>query len=195
MSSYTGNLLTAAASRAAAYPDHLDEGPVAADPGCHRSSPLLGSIRMSSVFVPIEFGVPRSFEGPGFHLEPLSAEHNERDHAAWMSSIEHIAATPGVEDWNGEWPVPMSLEDNLGDLVMHADEFEERTAFAYSILDGDEVIGCLYIDPPTREGHDADVRSWVRESRAELDAVVWHTISNWLAESWPFANPYYAARD
>lgn len=144
-------------------------------------------------FVPTDFEVPRSFEGPGFRLEPLDPVHNERDHAAWMSSIDHINATPGFDSWN-DWPQPMSLEANMKDLEMHAKEFEERKAFAYSVLDGEDVIGCLYIDPTKRAGHDAAVTSWVTESRAEMDVVLWRAVSEWLAESWPFENPYYAAR-
>lgn len=149
---------------------------------------------MTTPLVPIDFVVPESFAGPGFRLEPLGAAHNERDHEAWMSSIEHIVATPGSETWRGSWPVPMSLEDNLADLNGHAKEFAERVAFAYSILDGDDVVGCLYIKPTDLEGHDAEVTSWVRASRPELDRVVWAAVTDWLAMSWPFTNPYYAPR-
>ena len=88
----------------------------------------------------------------------------------------------------------MSLEANMSDLVQHAKEFEQRTAFAYSVLDNDAVIGCLYINPTTAAGHDALVTSWVRESSAELDSVVWQAVSEWLASSWPFADPEYAPR-
>lgn len=147
---------------------------------------------MEDTFVPVDFEVPGSFEGPGFRLEPLGAEHNDRDHAAWMSSIDHIRSTPGFDDW--PWPVPMSLERNLEDLVGHAQHFEERKGFTYSILDGDDVIGCLYIYPASRTGHDAEVRSWVRESRAAMDDAVWSTVSGWLEATWPFLNPYYARR-
>ena len=144
--------------------------------------------------VPDDFSVPLTLETPGFRLEPLGPEHNERDHDAWMSSIDHIRATPGMDAWAGEWPVRMSLEDNRSDLIQHADEFERRERFAYSILDGDEVVGCLYIDPPTRADHDAEVLSWVRASRADLDEPVWRAVSKWLADEWPFENPYYADR-
>jgi hypothetical protein len=88
----------------------------------------------------------------------------------------------------------MSLEQNLEDLVRHAGDFEARTGFTYSILDREDVIGCVYIYPTEREGHDAEVSSWVIERRAELDVVVWSTLSTWLAEVWPFSRPYYAAR-
>jgi hypothetical protein len=147
---------------------------------------------MSAPFVPPDFEVPTSFAGPGFRLQPLGAEHNERDHEAWMTSIAHIKATPGFED--SDWPHPMSLEANMSDLVQHAKEFEQRTAFTYSVLDDDEVIGCLYINPTTTASHDAFVTSWVRESRATVDSVVWRAVSEWLTSSWPFANPEYASR-
>ena len=149
---------------------------------------------MADRFVPHDFTVPTSFEGDGFHLEPLGPQHNERDYEAWMSSIDHIRSTAGADKWDGEWPVPMSLEQNLEDLVMHAEDFENRTGFTYSILDGDEVIGCVYIYPSKRPGHDAEVTSWVRASRAEMDAPVWRHLSEWIERDWPFAAPYYAER-
>ena len=108
-----------------------------------------------------------------------------------MSSIEHIRATPGMV---GGWPSPMTIEENMSDLEGHAREFTDREAFAYSVLDGDDVIGCLYIDPAEDEGHDAEVSSWVTSSRAEMDPVVWNAVSVWLAEKWPFENFSYASR-
>ena len=150
---------------------------------------------MEDLFVPLSFEVPDSYVWSEFHLEPLGENHNERDHAAWMSSIDHIRSTPGfdVQEEPG-WPVAMTLEANLEDLVGHAKDFEERRGFTYSILDGDDVIGAIYIYPGRRPGHDAVVSSWMRESRAELDAAAWEALSTWIDEAWPFSNPYYAAR-
>jgi nitroreductase len=148
---------------------------------------------MSQTFVPAAFEVPSSFEGPGFRLEPLGPEHNGRDHEAWMSSIEHIRSTPGFGP-DRNWPKPMSLEANLADLEMHARHFADREGFTYSILDGDDVIGCVYIYPVTEPDHDASVSSWVRESRAEMDRVVYRSLATWVDEGWPFKTPYYAAR-
>lgn len=147
------------------------------------------------MFVPDDFDVPRAFECPDFRLEPLGPEHNARDHVAWMSSIDHIRSTPGLDAWDGQWPVPMSPDDNLKDLVRHREEFDARQAFAYSILDGDEVIGCLYVNPVKGRAGEAQVVSWVRASRAELDRVVWRAVSDWLASAWPFARFTYASRD
>ena len=156
---------------------------------------MIGFVRydrlMSTPFVPEDFDVPTGFAGPGFRLEPLGPNHNERDYEAWTSSIDHIRATPGFAD--RDWPTPMSLDDNMKDLVGHARDFANRTGFTYSILDGDNVIGCVYIYPSSDPDHDAAVSSWVTESRAEMDVAVWQALNRWL-DDWPFANPDYAAR-
>lgn len=138
-------------------------------------------------FVPDDFVVPVAFEGPGFRLEPLGPQHNERDHAAWMSSIEHIRSTPGFPDPDDDWPRPMSLERNLADMVMHERHFETRRAFTYSILGGDEVVGCVYLYPSREDDVDAEISSWVTASRADLDEVVWQTLNEWLKTDWPFS--------
>jgi hypothetical protein len=52
-------------------------------------------------------------------------------------------------------------------LVLHADEFERRVAFAYTVL-----------------RPDADV--------ADLDPVLRHEVREWLPEAWPFDEVVYA---
>jgi hypothetical protein len=142
------------------------------------------------VFVPDEFEPPRGLEASDFRLEPLGVEHNERDFAAWSSSIEHIRASPGYPD--GSWPHPMSLAENLADLERHAGDFAARRGFTYTVLDaGDDVIGCVYVYPAEDDVHDASVQSWVRVSRAELDPVLRDAVAKWLASSWPFRRPLY----
>ena len=143
-------------------------------------------------FVPDDFEVPLELATDRFRLEPLGPEHNERDHEAWMSSIAHIRATPGFPA--GMWPTEMSSEQNLADLVRHAGDFAAQTGFTYSVLDGDEVIGCVYLYPAKDDDHDVEAQSWVRASRAELDLVLWETVSTWLATSWPFQRPLYEPR-
>ena len=66
-------------------------------------------------FVPDEFEVPQALVTPLFRLEPLGPEHNERDYAAWTSSIEHIRVTPGFARG---WPHAMSLDENRGALSL-----------------------------------------------------------------------------
>ncbi len=88
----------------------------------------------------------------------------------------------------------MSLERNRQDLVRHARDFDIRRGFTYTILDDQAVIGCVYIYPSDRDGHDAEVSSWVRESRAKMDKVVFTVLTDWIADAWPFSHPYYAER-
>jgi hypothetical protein len=141
---------------------------------------------MSDEFVPPEFVVPTVFMGDGFRLEPLGPQHNERDHDAWMSSIDYIRSLPG---FGISWPVNMSLEQNLSDLVGHARDFGDRSGFTYSILDSDEVIGCMYLYPSREPDHDADMKWWVTESRAEMASTVGPTLRTWIETEWPFRNP------
>lgn len=49
-------------------------------------------------FLPLDFSPPTRLDHPAFRLQPLGPEHNERDHAAGMGSIDHIRATPGCPD-------------------------------------------------------------------------------------------------
>ncbi len=152
---------------------------------------------MERAFVPDDLDPPTSLELPGMRLEPLGPEHNERDHEAWSSSMDHIRATPGFDHDEGEevWPRPMTLEENRSDLERHASDFEERRGFTYTVLDpsSDEVIGCVYIYPATDDEHDARVTSWVRASRAKLDAPLRRGVAEWLASEWPFENVSFDA--
>jgi RimJ/RimL family protein N-acetyltransferase len=146
------------------------------------------------VFVPADFVVPLRLEQPEFRLEPLDPKHNDADYAAWSSSVEHIRATPGWAE--SSWPREMTLEENRADLQRHADDFENRRGFTYTVLEpGGDVVGCVYIYPSKSGAHQAHVLSWVRASRAELDVPLWQAVSDWLAAEWPFQNVDYAARD
>jgi hypothetical protein len=152
-------------------------------------------------FVPDGFEVPRSLGAEQFVLEPLGPQHNRSDHAAWGGSIEHILSTLGFApgDWGDDtWPYPMSAEQNLADMHMHAGEFERREAFAYTVLDGDgasaDVIGCVYIDPDIEGRADAMVRCWVRSDRASLDSVLACAVRDWLEAEWPFTTVRFPGR-
>lgn len=170
---------------------------------------------LSAEFVPADFVVPRTLEGEGFLLEPLGPEHNDSDHAAWSGSIEHIRATPGFTAalWQGDdWPYPMSSEQNLADLQMHAREFAAAEAFAYTVLaagrasgvlddhggdDTIDVIGCVYIDPDPNAVVQpaAMVRCWVRADHADLDPLLAATVADWLQHDWPLAAVRFPGRD
>ena len=145
-------------------------------------------------FVPDDFRPPLELAAERFLLEPLGPQHNDADHAAWSSSIEHIRATPGYPD--GRWPREMSLEENRTDLERHARDFADRSGFTYTVLDpaDRDVIGCVYIYPDTSGENDAVVMSWVRATRAADDAALRELVSGWIAEAWPFERVSYAGR-
>ena len=143
------------------------------------------------MFVPDGFEPPHGLETPDFRLEPLGPEHNERDHGAWSSSIEHIRASPGYGS-DANWPRPLSLEENRADLERHATDFAARAGFTYTVLDrADDVIGCVYVYPAEDGVHDASVQSWVRASHAELDPALRKIVADWLTRVWPFEQPLY----
>ncbi len=142
-------------------------------------------------FVPDDFDPPTSLVTDDFRLEPLGEQHNIADHAAWTSSIAHIRSTPGYPD--GSWPPleGMSLEDNARDLRRHAADFVAGRGFTYTVLDpeGGDVIGCVYLYPSERGGHDVTVQSWVRADRQELDVPLADAVADWLDMDWPWERP------
>jgi len=146
--------------------------------------------------VPETFDVPTELETAYLRLVPLGPEHSVADHAEWTSSIEHTRATPGFE--GSSWPPVdgMSLDDNLADLRRHADDFVQRKGFTYTVLepDTDDVIGCVYIYPSKHADRDVDVHSWVRANRAQLDAPLATTVSDWLATDWPLGTVHHDPR-
>jgi hypothetical protein len=156
----------------------------------------MSSDERAQAFVPDDFAVPHGLSTPEFRLEPLGPRHNAADHDAWTSSIEHIRTTPGFPD--GRWPpVPgMTLEENLGDLRRHADDFARRSGFTYTVLETgtDRVVGCVYVYPSRTGTGVADVRSWVRADRAELDRALHDAVAAWLERDWPFTAVEYAPR-
>lgn len=142
-------------------------------------------------FVPAEFDPPTSLVTDEFSLEPLGEQHNEADHAAWTSSIAHIRSTPGYPD--GSWPPlqGMSLESNARDLRRHDADFALRRGFTFTVLDPEDgdVIGCVYLYPPEREGADVTVQSWVRADRGDLDVPLADAVAAWLETDWPWDRP------
>jgi hypothetical protein len=142
----------------------------------------------SDKFVSVDFDPPTSLATDQFRLEPLGPQHNAADHAAWMSSIEHIRSTPGYA--NSSWPpsTGMTLEENLADLRRHAADFRHGSGYTFTVLDpGDnDVIGCVYLYPSASGEWDVTVRSWVRADRASLDVPLADAVARWLATDWPW---------
>ena len=118
------------------------------------------------------------------------------------ASLDLIRRTRG-----GAWPTgAVSEEYNYVDLVWHEAEFRDGHSFTYAVYDAHgRYLGCCYLYPmgtrtPLTEellAHDADVSWWVtpdayeRGYYAKLHAALRH----WLADSFPFENPYWSNRE
>ena len=147
-----------------------------------------GPVMTSDEWLPAGFEPPTSLATEQFRLEPLGPQHNEADHAAWTSSIDHIRSTPGYPD--GSWPPAngMTLEENLRDLRRHAEDFRRGSGFTFTVLDPEDsdVIGCVYLYPSRSEEWDVTVQSWVRADRSGLDTPLADAVARWLAADWPW---------
>jgi len=148
-------------------------------------------VKENDAFVPPAFDPPTALTVGDLRLEPLGPQHNERDYAAWTSSMEHIRSSPGYPD--GRWPREMSLDENRSDLERHAKDFVDRRGFTYTVLDADDdVVGCVYVYPSDDGVHDTQVLSWVRESVADQDETLRRAVAEWLtSDAWPFEHPLY----
>lgn len=148
--------------------------------------------------VPDGFAVPATLEHPRFRLRMLSIHDLVRDYDAVMSSVDHLVATYSAI-WGGDWPRGLTLEEDLIDLGWHQREFTLRTSFAYTVMTPDEsrCLGCVYINPTRKTGHDASVTLWVRadELASGLDDLLFATVKDWIAATWPFAHPAFPGRD
>ena len=147
--------------------------------------------------VPDDFVVPEVLEHPRFRLRMLSVNDLVKDYDAVMSSVAHLRTTFSRES-GGSWPEGLTIEEDLVDLGWHQREFTRRSSFAYTMMTPDEgrCLGCVYIMPTRRRGHDCKVEMWVRadELASGLDEALYRTVRAWIAETWPFANPAFPGR-
>ena len=127
----------------------------------------------------------------GPHLRPIRADDVEIDMVAVMGSQQRLWSIYG-EIWG--WPPPtMTTEQDRDDLAHHEAEIEAHESFNYALLDHDEseLLGSVYIEPPLKEGADAEISWWVVDPlvgsavEAELDALV----PRWVRGAWPFRAP------
>ena len=147
-------------------------------------------------FVPHDFDVPAELETGTFRLRMLTVSDLVKDYDAVMSSEAYIQ-----ELWNGvAWPTGLTLEQNLIDLGWHQKEFQRRRSFAFTVTDLEDqrVLGCVYINPTRKVGHDAVVYLWTRPPE-QTDLVTPDTlrdaVRSWLKESWPFDAPAFPGTD
>ncbi len=103
-----------------------------------------------------------------------------------MSSIGHLKGRMDDSDW----PVGLTIEENLIDLGWHQREFTLGHSFAYTVvsLDGKDCLGCCYIYPSEKSESEVDVFYWIRKDRlAEgLENRLGEALKKWLQDVWPF---------
>lgn len=146
--------------------------------------------------VPENFTIPVKLVTNQFIIRKLTARDVYLDYLAVMSSIDIIKKTRG-----GNWPNPkLTIDDDLIDLSWHQREFENRSSFAFTVmnLDETECLGCLYLYPPgfrkdAPVGADVDVSFWVTEKayKQGLYIKLYRVIKKWLKKEWPFKDPYW----
>ena len=148
-------------------------------------------------FLPENFVVPRLLETARVRLRPLVVADVVKDYEAVMSSRTNLWRLFGAA-WG--WPAEtLTLEDDCRQLAWHEKEFETRSSFDYVVmsLDESQVLGCVYVDPPTKQGFEAEVYFWVRDSELPtgLEGHLSDTVRQWITTSWPLARVAYPGRD
>ena len=132
--------------------------------------------------------IPRVLETERVRLRPLTIHDAVKDFDAVMTSRAEIWELFGP---GSGWPAEtLSLEQDLIDLAWHQKEFEIGGSYTYTVeaLDASQVLGCVYIFPPTQAGVDADVFYWVRSSERAggLPEHLWEHLRRWLGNDWGF---------
>ena len=148
--------------------------------------------------------LPASFVHPtwvvvcdGYHLRPIAAADVDLDYPAVMGSRQRLWSIYG-QAW-GWPPASMTYQQDLDDLARHEAETAAHLAFNYALFDDAEtaLLGCVYIDPPEKQGADAEISWWVVDGQVStgLDRALDAMVPRWIATAWPFAQPRYVGRD
>jgi hypothetical protein len=132
----------------------------------------------------------------GDHLRPIRESDVDLDYPAVMGSRDRLWAKYGPA-W-GWPPLGMGYEGDKRDLARHEAEIVAHESFNYAIFDESEaeLLGCVYVDPPSAEsvpGSDAVASWWVvdRLAGTELTRTLDHFIPHWLTETWGFEAIHY----
>jgi RimJ/RimL family protein N-acetyltransferase len=149
-------------------------------------------------WLPHDFDHPRRVELPtGHHLRPIRADDVDLDYPAVMGSRERLWSTYGhTFGWP---PSTMTVEQDRADLARHEAEANAHESFNYAVFDTTEtaLLGCVYIDPPTRSGTDAEISWWVVDDMVgtALDDALNRFVPVWIADAWPFLQPHLGPPD
>ena len=115
-------------------------------------------------FVPSSVPIPSGIQTKDFKIRILTINDLVKDYDAVMSSLDHLK---GIFGPTSSWPnEDLTLEQDLIDLGWHQKEFENKTSFAFTVMNLNEskCLGCIYIDPSEKVGYDARIIFWIRKS-------------------------------
>lgn len=146
--------------------------------------------------IALEHPIPAGIEHPRFRLRPITVNDVVRDYDAVMSSAARLREEFPLWGWPEEG---LTIEQDLIDLGWHQKEAELRRSFNYAVvsLDENRLLGCVYVDPPEKQGADAEVALWVRDSELDsgLEAELEAAVRAWLAADWPFERVRWPGRE
>jgi len=135
--------------------------------------------------------------GDEYHLRPITAADIDLDYLAVMGSQPRLWSIFGPA-W-GWPPASMTYQQDLDDLARHEAEIAAHQSFNYALFDDQEtaLLGCVYIDPPEKQGADAEISWWVVDAQAgtDLERALVALVPGWIAADWPFVQPRYVGRD
>jgi hypothetical protein len=150
------------------------------------------------VWLPADFSYPTVVAvDDGHHLRPIRAADVDLDYPAVMGSQPRLWSIFGAA-WG--WPPDsMTYQQDLKDLSRHEAEIAARQSFNYALLDDAETVllGCVYIDPPEKQGADGEISWWVVDGQVgtDLERALDALVPRWIAAAWPFTRPRYVGRD
>ena len=152
-------------------------------------------VASSFPFIHSGFSVPDQLETEEFRLRMLTVNDVVKDYDAIMSSADELKNI-----WpDSGWPEGLTLEEDLVDLGWHQREFLDRSSFAYTVVNLEEtkVLGCVYINPTRKQGYDAEVYFWARDTKlgTGLDSRLYNALKLWLDSAWPFEKVAYPGRE
>lgn len=144
-----------------------------------------------------EFRIPEGLRTDRFHLRPITIHDVVKDYDAVMTNRTYLWSLFGA-GWG--WPPEnLTLEQDLIDLAWHQKDAQLRRAFNYAVMSSDEkrLLGCVYIDPPEKEGFDAQVLFWLRRDGTDssLEEVLGSAVRAWIRDEWPFSRVAFPGRD
>jgi hypothetical protein len=151
-----------------------------------------------SPWLPADFSHPTRVQvRDDCHLRPITAADVDLDYPAVMGSRLRLWSMFG-EAW-GWPPASMTYQHDLEDLARHEREIAAHQSFNYALFDDGEtaLLGCVYIDPPEKQGADAEISWWVVDAQAGtgLEHALDVLVPQWIAAAWPFTRPRYLGRD